>query len=57
MVLYDSLARRKQALRAAPNLVPLLRLRVADIETRLMDMTTNNRTLLKNLRAIAAEKP
>ena len=53
----QAISQATKTLRAAPNLVPLLRLRVADIETRLVDLTTNNRTLLKNLRAIAREKP
>src|SRR5436190_16483837 len=30
-----------KALRSAPNLLPLLRLRIADIETRLVDLTNN----------------
>ena len=45
-----------QALRSNPNLLPLLRLRIADIETRLVDLTSNNRTILDNLHAIVAEK-
>ena len=45
------------ALRANPQLVPMLRLRIADLETRLFDMTGNNRIILENLRAIAAQKP
>lgn len=53
----QAISQAAKTLRAAPNLVPLLRLRVADIETRLVDLTTNNRTLLNNLRAIAREKP
>jgi len=46
-----------KALRSNPNLLPLLRLRIADIETRLVDLTNNNRAILDKLRAIAAEKP
>jgi hypothetical protein len=46
-----------KALRSIPNLVPLLRLRVADIETRLVDLTNNNRSIMDNLRAIATQKP
>lgn len=46
-----------QALRSSPNLLPLLRLRIADIETRLVDLTSNNRDILEKLRAIAAAKP
>jgi hypothetical protein len=41
------------ALRANPQLLPLLRLRVADIETRIADMTGNNRPLMNDLREIA----
>lgn len=45
------------ALRSNPMLVPLLRLRIADIETRLADLTGNNRPIMEGLRAIAEEKP
>lgn len=44
------------ALRFRPDLVPMLRLRVADLETRLNDLTRNNQGILENLRAIAKEK-
>ncbi len=44
------------ALRANRALVPLLRLRIADIETRLIDLTGNNREILQGLQAIAAER-
>ena len=43
-------------LRANATLIPLLRLRIADIETRLVDLTGNNRELMKGLQAIAAER-
>jgi hypothetical protein len=46
-----------KALRSRADLVPLLRLRIADIETRLVDLTGNNRTIMENLRAIANERP
>ena len=46
-----------KALRSNPNVLPLLRLRIADIETRLVDLTNNNRDILDKLRAIATEKP
>ena len=46
-----------KALRSNPNLLPLLRLRIADIETRMADLTNNNRAILDNLRAIATDKP
>lgn len=45
-----------RALRSSPELLPLLRLRIADIETRIVDLTSNNRTILEKLRAIATEK-
>lgn len=50
-------AKAANDLRSAPNLLPLLRLRIADLETRLVDLTANNRPILDRLRAIAAEKP
>lgn len=43
------------ALRANPDLLPLLRLRIADIDTRLADLTGNNRLIMEGLRAIAKE--
>ena len=43
-------------LRANAALVPLLRLRIADIETRLIDLTGNNREIRKGLQSIAAER-
>jgi len=42
-------------LRANDALVPLLRLRVTDIETRLADLTGNNRDVMQGLQAIANE--
>jgi hypothetical protein len=45
-----------QALRSTPTLLPLLRLRIADIETRMGDLTGNNRTIMEDLRAIAHKK-
>lgn len=45
------------ALRSNPRLLPYLRLRIADLETRLVDMTSNNRDLLEQLRAVATERP
>ena len=41
-----------QALRDNPELRPALRLRIADIETRLADMTSNNRQVWENLRRL-----
>lgn len=51
------IAESAATLRSNAGLVPLLRLRIADIETRLVDLTGNNRNILDNLRAIADEKP
>lgn len=45
------------ALRSNAMLVPLLRLRIADIETRLSDLTGNNRPIMESLRAIAEKTP
>ncbi len=45
------------ALRKNENLVPLLRLRIADIETRLADLTGNNRDIWQGLQAIAKDRP
>jgi hypothetical protein len=44
-------------LRANDGLVPLLRLRIADLETRLVDLTGNNRDVLQGLQAIARQEP
>ncbi len=44
-------------LRTDTELTPLLRLRIADLETRLVDLTSNNRTIMESLRAIAKEQP
>ncbi len=45
------------ALRTNPDIVRFLRLRIADLETRLFDLTRNNQDVMDNLRAIAQEKP
>ncbi len=45
------------ALRSDPEFVRLLRLRIADLETRLTDMTGNNRDIYEGLRAIGTEAP
>jgi hypothetical protein len=42
-------------LRANAALVPLLRLRIADLETRLVDLTGNNKDVLQGLQEIANE--
>jgi hypothetical protein len=53
----QTISEAAKALRSNSNLLPVLRLRIAGIETRIVDLTTNNRAILDNLRAIAAEKP
>ncbi len=45
------------ALRANPDILGFLRLRIADLETRMFDLTRNNRIVMENLRAIAKENP
>lgn len=52
----ETIAEAASMLRANADLVPLLRLRIADIETRLADLTGNNRPILEGLRAIAEER-
>jgi hypothetical protein len=44
------------ALRSNPSLLPLLRLRIVDIESRLGDLTNNSRIIMERLRALATEK-
>lgn len=51
------LATAVQALRANPDLLPALRLRVADLQTRLVDLTGNNRQLWASLQAVAGTTP
>jgi hypothetical protein len=46
-----------EALRADPQALRFLRLRVADLETRLADLTGNNRDVLDGFVAIARERP
>jgi hypothetical protein len=45
------------ALRADPETLRFLRLRVADLETRIADLTSNNRDVLEGFVAIAKEAP
>ena len=51
------IAESAKALRSDASLVPYLRLRITDLETRLVDLTSNNRDIVEHLRAIAQEKP
>ena len=46
-----------QALRSNPLFVSYLRVRIADMGTRMNDMTGNNKDLLQGLRTVAEEKP
>lgn len=46
-----------QALRSNPLFIPYLRVRIEDIGTRLVDMTSNNRDVLQGLDAFAKKKP
>ncbi|MEO6384217.1 MAG: DUF6090 family protein [Thermomonas sp.] len=45
------------ALRANASLVPLLRLRIADLGTRLHDLTVNNRDVVQGLQAVSGDTP
>ena len=46
-----------KSLRSNPQLVPFLRVRIADIGTRLFDMTVNNSDIVKGLKTVTEEKP
>ncbi|MEO6064616.1 MAG: hypothetical protein ABIP49_02385, partial [Lysobacterales bacterium] len=45
------------ALRANASLVPLLRLRIADLGTRVHDLTVNNRDIVQGLQAVSGDTP
>ncbi len=51
----QAIAESAQALRANPEIVRSLRLRIADLETRMFDLTRNNQSIMESLRAIAKE--
>ena len=53
----QAIAESAQALRANPDIVRFLRLRIADLETRMVDLTRNNRSVMESLRAVAKETP
>lgn len=53
----QDIAASAKALRSDPDIVRFLRLRIADLETRLFDLTGNNRDIMEHLRNIANEKP
>jgi hypothetical protein len=46
-------AEAARALRANSSLVPLLRLRIADLDTRLVDLQANNRSILLGLQTVS----
>ena len=46
-----------RALRSDPDMLRFLRLRIADTETRIFDLTRNNRSVMDNLRTIAGATP
>jgi len=52
----EVVAAAARTLRSDPTLVPLLRLRIADIETRLADFTVNNKDIMEGLQAIATRE-
>jgi hypothetical protein len=45
------------ALRANGSLVPLLRLRIADLDTRLVDLQVNDRSILRGLQTVSERSP
>ena len=51
----ERIAAAAEALRSNSMLLPLLRLRVADIRTRLNDLTVNNKDILDGLREVASQ--
>jgi hypothetical protein len=51
----EQVAAAAGTLRSSATLLPLLRLRVADIRTRLFDLTVNNKDILDGLRDVAQE--
>jgi hypothetical protein len=46
-----------KSLRSNPQFVPFLRVRIADIGTRLFDMNVNNADIVEGLKAVTEEKP
>jgi hypothetical protein len=50
-------AEAARALRTSGSLVPLLRLRIADLDTRLVDLQVNNRSILQGLRTVSGRSP
>jgi hypothetical protein len=50
-------AEAASALRASSSLVPLLRLRIADLDTRLVDLQVNNRSIRRGLQTVSERSP
>jgi hypothetical protein len=46
-----------ETLRSNPQFIAFLRVRIADIGTRLFDMTVNNQDIVEGLKAVTGEKP
>ena len=53
----QTIAESAQALRSNPDILRFLRVRIADLETRMFDLTRNNQSVMESLRAIAKERP
>lgn len=53
----DEINRAVYSLRSNPQSIPYLRVRIADIGTRLFDMTVNNSDIVEGLRAVTGERP
>ncbi len=53
----QEIAASAKALRSNPDILRFLRLRIADLDTRMFDLTSNNREIMESLRAIAKEQP
>lgn len=51
----ERIAAAAKALQSNPALLPSLRLRVADVRTRLIDLTVNNKDILDGLREVASQ--
>lgn len=51
------IAESAKALRSNPDMVPYLRLRIADIDTRLGDLIVNNRQIVQGLQVVVKEQP
>jgi hypothetical protein len=52
----EQLAAAAQTLRSSATLLPLLRLRIADIRTRLFDQTVNNKDILQGLQDVVDDE-